>query len=85
MLRTSFLASLYFGPLSTYLKLSNDLFVSSAKLTIIDGNGGLIAVDLFNDVGSLSNGGDSAGVLGVEDSGEIESGACHFVFCIDIW
>ena len=63
--------------------LSNDVIISSTGVELTNvgsrGDDDLLAVHLFNGVGSLSNGGDRTGVRGVEGSSENESGACHCV------
>jgi hypothetical protein len=66
----------------TYLVVnsSNDVFVS--ELTFVRGNvdcDGLVAVELANGVDNLSSGDSIGAIVGVKVSGEIESGACHFL------
>ena len=72
--------------ISTYLIvvcLSNDVIISSTGVELTNvgsrGDDDLLAVHLFNGVGGLGNGGDRAGVRGVEGRSENESGACHCV------
>ena len=72
--------------LLTYLivvSLSNDVIIRSTGVELTNvgsrGDDDLLAVHLFNGVGSLGDGGDRAGVRGVEGSSENESGACHCV------
>ena len=72
--------------LLTYLivvSLSNDVIIRSTGVELTNvgsrGDDDLLAVHLFNGVGSLGDGGDRAGVRAVEGSSENESGACHCV------